>query len=879
MHTFSMVELHLLLTVLTLVGGVQASDMPPTTMHWMTASSGSCSFQQTGLCDGNGPLQPNGDKPCGDVIPCNAGDCPSGHCLCADGSKLNPVSCKPGSHQPFKCSDICAGRTGNTTRTVLALSNGFVQVQVDVDQGQLVAIIGNLNASGAFLESKNALASNWALETVDSKGVTSRTSAKPTMMIVSNTTSLVSVKLSGITDHPTSPSASEDWVISLGSGDRGFELNTSGSTVGATNAGDIVSIRHSALFSAISIYALFERGVVQMRSDANTMFAAQDRLPAVYALGGGTSIDLFRKTADVGQQTVLLSQPDKSGFQSAVFGTVSTQDEWVPVPKEFSPRSAKWVASPKWPVTWSTSTDIAGNDRNFPSLNLTTEANIPDYDLESYMTGIYASSVGCLCTYDNEVVAGKRVSQIATTIARPSRGYSGTYNYFDPDNFISLSAMIYSGNPYLMRQARDVVERSGDFLLENGQLPHHFVNDKPTYTALSGATQTGPNTFWTKTALQYAKASGDMEWLKSYMPTLRNSSSFCFNLIDPSEGGLIKAPGSLMIDVFIRHGFTADSNAMMTGFLREFADAEEAVGNSTGATTLRTLAASMQSAMNSVLWASEGKGLGGDDHYVSYALPGTGGNLTDLTYHDFVDYDSNLIAVAHGVPDSDRATKILNRIDKGQCAAAGGGGPQFVSERYYGPKDTTSGNTGDSWCAMGRIAWFDSHARKNIATAESLQVFNQHTMATLQRDLIKNTWMHERYNCDGTQQLNRTEAYFEYPSTVAMLLREIRYGINLGFTNITINPFGVTSYNFHIGNINVDYDQAKVELVLPGQGPKSFQITGMTPNTKYLISVDCDGANETLKAMTDMTGVLSFSAPVDCKITASSTPSSNTPAI
>ena len=29
--------------------------------------------------------------------------------------------------------------------------------------------------------------------------------------------------------------------------------------------------------------------------------------------------------------------------------------------------------------------------------------------------------------------------------------------------------------------------------------------------------------------------------------------------------------------------------------------------------------------------------------------------------------------------------------------------------------------------------------------------------------------------CDGSQQLNRTEAYFEYPATVGMLLREIRY--------------------------------------------------------------------------------------------------------
>ena len=36
-----------------------------------------------------------------------------------------------------------------------------------------------------------------------------------------------------------------------------------------------------------------------------------------------------------------------------------------------------------------------------------------------------------------------------------------------------------------------------------------------------------------------------------------------------------------------------------------------------------------------------------------------------------------------------------------------------------------------------------------------------------------------------TTQLNRTAAYFEYPSTVAILLREVRYGIRLGFSRYT----------------------------------------------------------------------------------------------
>ena len=49
--------------------------------------------------------------------------------------------------------------------------------------------------------------------------------------------------------------------------------------------------------------------------------------------------------------------------------------------------------------------------------------------------------------------------------------------------------------------------------------------------------------------------------------------------------------------------------------------------------------------------------------------------------------------------------------------------------------------------------------------------------------------MHERLACDGTQQLNRTAMYFEYPSTAAMLLRNVRYGIELGFGTLSIKPF------------------------------------------------------------------------------------------
>jgi hypothetical protein len=43
---------------------------------------------------------------------------------------------------------------------------------------------------------------------------------------------------------------------------------------------------------------------------------------------------------------------------------------------------------------------------------------------------------------------------MATTIARPDRGYEGTYNYFDPDNYIATSALLWSGDRFLQEQVK-----------------------------------------------------------------------------------------------------------------------------------------------------------------------------------------------------------------------------------------------------------------------------------------------------------------------------------------------------------------------------------------------------------------------------------------
>jgi hypothetical protein len=96
--------------------------------------------------------------------------------------------------------------------------------------------------------------------------------------------------------------------------------------------------------------------------------------------------------------------------------------------------------------------------------------------------------------------------------------------------------------------------------------------------------------------------------------------------------------------------------------------------------TTMQLAARISAAMNTHLWRG--------DHYITQLNP-------DGSTRDFVDYDSNLIAAAAGVPSAAQAALLLARIDGGRCTH---GRATFVSEVYYGPHDTTNGNIGDSWC-------------------------------------------------------------------------------------------------------------------------------------------------------------------------------------
>jgi hypothetical protein len=80
---------------------------------------------------------------------------------------------------------------------------------------------------------------------------------------------------------------------------------------------------------------------------------------------------------------------------------------------------------------------------------------------------------------------------------------------------------------------------------------------------------------------------------------------------------------------------------------------------------------------------------------------------------------------------------------------------------------------------MGRIAYVDALSMKRVGDTETFGSLR----STLQGDLLRNTWMYERWQCEG--QPTHNPYYHEYPEVVAMILHDVKYGIAIGLNKVT----------------------------------------------------------------------------------------------
>jgi hypothetical protein len=747
-----------------------------------------------------------------------------------------PPTPAPGVADPVK--RVSLERTADR----LALDNGYVRAEVDLRHPQIDVVRADFGGRARYAADLTSGAagplgqSGIVLERQDAAGPhASSEGAGPDLRVrvLRDGPGEVVVRLDGIVDDPDEPLVTSSWTLALKARERAFRLDTD---TRALRAADVRGVRIAAHLSPRSAHGLFERGVVQAMNSPRPDFASTSRLERAYFVGapGGGAIDF---AANGQRETVLQSRAicgnapaggdARTGLELVLKGSHPDRDGWS---------GSGWATATPEPVAagerWRTGATIAANGHDFPAGGLVEpRANLPEDDLRAIYTAVYGTAAGVLGSYD---IPGSAYPTLAT----PGRQYGNGNSFFDPDAWQVIRALLYSGDSYLRREARRVIERSGAAILPSGQIPHHFEGAAPTYVAISGATQTGPNIFWISSALDYAAVTGDDAWLRAQMPRIERALGFITDRYDPDRR-LFSAPGPLWIDVFIREHFASDTNAFMVGLLRRIADAEELLGDDALAARRRGLARDVTAGMNERLWSG--------DHYVTQLNP-------DGSTRDLVDYDSNVLAVAFGVAPPDRARAILARVDAGPCTH---GRATWVSEKFYGPDDTYNGNTGDSATAMGRIGWADALARRRVG---DLATYRDRILAPLRADLLQRTWLTERYDCAGNAI--RSPFYHEYPEVVAMLLREVTYGIELGLGKVTIDPFGTAAYRHHVGDVDVDYSSTAVDMSLPGSGPRAFDVHGLRPRADYVVVTTGAGAAEPQKVRADGQGVLRFDASV-----------------
>jgi hypothetical protein len=453
------------------------------------------------------------------------------------------------------------------------------------------------------------------------------------------------------------------------------------------------------------------------------------------------------------------------------------------------------------------------NNFNFPALTVADvreHEGMPTKAVRALLTATYTTAAGCLRGFnDADYTREGGVGIIAPTIAHADRtntgggvGYQPNTNFFDPDSFLTLSALMYSGDPYLLKRSREVIERTSSYMCgvgiradkefckepipvpssssssvpvsvsaervwrKHGQQVHHLTTQageggtvmKPVYTSIAKSTQLGPNIFLTLSLLKYVALTADYDWFDKMFPYVHGTAQFLMQFFDSSVG-LFTAPGPLWIDVLIRENYTSDSNAMLVPTLRLLADAfdvheEMQAASKKNATAspgdkalatpvvtaklLRETSDRVVVAMNKELWGTSPLA-GPDDHYVTQVDPSG-------ERHDFVDYDSNLLAVAFGVSSRDRGELVLKRVDAGKNTHTK---PTWVSEVPYDGYDNCyikehGTKCGDSIVAIGRVAWADALARQAVGGAEQQNKFDSLILDPIVELLLKNTWLPER---------------------------------------------------------------------------------------------------------------------------------------
>lgn len=695
---------------------------------------------------------------------------------------------------------------------LIELAAPRIQVTIDPAAGAITSVRGRFDP-----------ASDFGANLLSSDGISWReTSVRPTAETGQSTHTLVTA---------TAGDATAECVIDEVSVATGAVLSTTRWSLTIEGHGMRVSSRIEYLAESAAqavvldisatqwLFAgFFDRGVVQQIRYGSTGFASSDTLNVFYTVGNGVGSLAVTPEHPAGAQHILTRDESRGtvGLQLVRFGSATTEHEftdttWVQIDEGFHVIDRPTVAAGD---VFEASFVLHANDLPFPTHALDPSAFSNLDDARTHYTAVYATSATTLGGYH---VKGSGYP----TILMPQRTYWSLHTFFDPDAWSTVSTLAFSGDPYLERETRRIIERSLGGILDSGQVPHHFDGEEPLYIAISQAAQTGPNLFVTLASLDYLAGTGDTDFLDTHWATLVRAIDWVLGFLD-DQRKLLNVIGPLWVDVFKREGYTFDTNAAAVYVLRRMADAADYRGET-------ALAARYRSVIDTLIEGIEQ--LWDVDHFVTAR-----GKDDWNAIHDMVDSESYL-AIAFEVTDPSKYETIINRMDRVANMHPGGKGT-WVSEVYYGPEFTHLENVGDSKTAMARLWWGDLLARYVMGDAETFT----RMFEAVRADQFDLTWMRERYGAEGT--MIRAIGYHEYPEILDKMLREGYYGLSISLAQVVVRPLLTEPFRYSTGRITLDYSPDRVVVLVPGDGTRTYRVSGLSGDYRMrdtIVTADSTG--------------------------------------
>jgi hypothetical protein len=308
-----------------------------------------------------------------------------------------------------------------------------------------------------------------------------------------HTTSEVSVTIEGVVDSADGPRVSSTWTLTLRRGSRGVELRVAATALANAN---VTAVRLSFDFAPHSLYAGYDKGVLQMMNSPKPFYGAPagNPLRRFYALGGvgdrGGAVEVLPMAGGVNDAVLIArgswhsGQSGATGLQLVMRGNFSSAADSCAFRPALGPRlpgsPTEWTRG--WENVaptevakgdrWTASVCLLANDYAYPpsrggdaaascsggaqdGATVLGGENAHDStdDEASILSALYGSAMGTQTTFVNFPLGA-----VVGGLASPIHFAEGSYSNFDPDSWIIVNSMTMANDTYVMSEAQKLLD-------------------------------------------------------------------------------------------------------------------------------------------------------------------------------------------------------------------------------------------------------------------------------------------------------------------------------------------------------------------------------------------------------------------------------------